>query len=39
MKAVIFGFWPSSSDEVRAKTVNTSANPPLVIQIFAPLST
>ena len=39
MNAVIFGFAPSSAGEVRAKTVKTSAKPPLVIQIFEPLST
>ena len=37
--AVIFGFAPSSAGEVRAKTVKRSAMPPLVIQIFDPLST
>ena len=39
MNAVILGFLPSSSADVRAKTVKTSAKPPFVIQIFEPLST
>ena len=39
MNAVIFGFAPSSAGEVRANTVNTSAKPPLVIQILVPFST
>jgi len=39
MKAVIFGLLPSWRAEVRAKTVKTSAKPPLVIQILEPLST
>ena len=38
MKAVMRGLLPSSIAEVRAKTVKTSAMPPLVIQILEPLS-
>jgi len=38
-KAVILGFLPSSAGEVRAKTVNTSAKPPFVIQILPPFRT
>ena len=37
--AVMRGFVPGCEGDVRAKTVNTSANPPFVVQIFVPWST